>query len=55
MNPVILWRDYHLIEALPAQVVLADTACGSNRLRKAIANKAAIAVITITATILWLR
>lgn len=34
-----------LIEALPADIVLADAAYDSDRLRKAIADKAAIAVI----------
>jgi transposase len=34
-----------LIEGLPAEVVLADTAYDSDRLRKAIADKGAIAVI----------
>ena len=34
-----------LIEGLPAKVVLADTAYDSDRLRKAIADKGAIAVI----------
>ena len=34
-----------LIEALPAQVVMADAAYDSDRLRKAIADKGAVAVI----------
>lgn len=34
-----------LIEDLPAEVVLADTAYDSDRLRKAIADKGAVAVI----------
>jgi transposase len=34
-----------LIEGLPAQVVMADTAYDADRLRQAIANKGAVAVI----------
>ena len=36
---------FALIEALPADVVLADTAYDSDRLRKAIIDKGALAVI----------
>ena len=38
-------QAHALIEGLPAEVVLADTAYDSDRLRKAIANKGAVAVI----------
>ena len=43
-----------LVEGLGAEAVMADAADDADHFRKAIADKGALAVITLAATILWL-
>ena len=44
-----------LIEGLPANIVMADTAYDADHFRQVIADKGALVVISIAATVLWLR